>query len=126
MAARIPKGCPSDSPIRNSVLATFSTGVQQIRSGEARIGSEQLGNPELWDDSGITVSRPGIEGSEKLRCFAAVLGPERTQQDTFVSAGEKLLEAFLGGEDCALLAYGQTGSGKTYTMFGESVSRLST
>jgi hypothetical protein len=50
--------------------------------------------------------------------FSSIVGPQDTQEQTFVNVMHPLIKSFGQGINATVFVYGQTGSGKTHSLFG--------
>lgn len=53
--------------------------------------------------------------------FDGVLDTPASQEDSYKTAAQPVIDKFIQGYNGLILAYGETGSGKTHTMLGDGI-----
>jgi hypothetical protein len=85
--------------------------VMRFRGGER--GPTEDFAPYIITDTSIKVA-----GNDHTYAYDAVVGSEKSQEDTFNVGAKSTVASFMDGFNGTIFAYGQSGSGKTFTMLG--------
>jgi len=88
------------------------------------LATEQVGYKKLegWSEEEVMIGDVRSGKLQKYTYPIKVIGPEKSQQETYDGLMPDMVDAFLDGYNAMYFAYGQTGTGKTHTMFGEAAS----